>query len=107
MDYNTFETYLSSLNTYKNEGRKFIDDYKILLPIESNLYGINVTDYIAKNEAQYTKEDNIYDEDDEVIFEREYYKNHFLQKIINEEFIIKNCIPVEIPPIYILKFIIN
>jgi len=65
MDYNTFETYLSSLNTYKNEGRKFIDDYKILLPIESNLYGINVTDYIAKNEAQYTKEDNIYDEDDE------------------------------------------
>ena len=65
MEYNRFETYLLSLNTYKNEGREFIDDYNMLIPIESNLYGINVTDYIAKNEAQYTKEDNIYDEDDE------------------------------------------
>lgn len=65
MDYNRFETYLLSLNMYKNEGREFIDDYKMMLPIESNLYGINVPDYIATNEAQYTEEDNIYDEDDE------------------------------------------
>jgi hypothetical protein len=65
MDYNKFETYLLSLNTYKNEGREFIDDYNMLIPIESNLYGINVPDYIATNEAQYTKEDNMYDELDE------------------------------------------
>lgn len=65
MDYNTFENYLLSLNMYKNEGRTFIDDYNMMLPIESNLYGINVPDYIAKNEAQYTEEDNIYDENDE------------------------------------------
>jgi len=65
MDYNTFQNYLLSLDIYKNEGRTFIDDYNMMLPIESNLYGINVPDYIAENEAQYTEEDNIYDEDDE------------------------------------------
>ena len=65
MEYNRFETYLLSLNTYKNEGREFIDDYNMLIPIESNLYGINVPEYIATNEAQYTKEDNVYDEEDE------------------------------------------
>ena len=65
MDYNTFHNYLLSLDMYKNEGRTFIDDYNMMLPIESNLYGINVPDYIAENEAQYTEEDNIYDEDDE------------------------------------------
>lgn len=65
MDYNKFETYLLSLNTYKNEGREFIDDYNMLIPIESNLYGINVPEYISTNEAQYTKEDNMYDEEDE------------------------------------------
>lgn len=65
MDYNKFETYLLGLNTYKNKGREFIDDYNMLIPIESNLYGINVPDYIATNEAQYTKEDNMYDELDE------------------------------------------
>ena len=72
MNYNTFQNYLLSLNMYRKEGRTFIDDYNMMLPIESNLYGINVPDYIAKNEAQYNKkeedeEDDIDDDEEEKI----------------------------------------
>lgn len=72
MNYNTFQNYLLSLNMYRKEGRTFIDDYNMMLPIESNLYGINVPDYIAINEAQFNKkeedeEDDIDDDEEEKI----------------------------------------
>ena len=68
MNYNTFQNYLLSLNMYKNKGRTFIDDYKMMIPIEDDLYGINIPNYIAENEAQFTKkveEEDIDDEEDE------------------------------------------
>ena len=72
MNYNTFQNYLLSLNMYRKEGRTFIDDYNMMLPIESNLYGINVPHYIAINEAQFNKkeedeEDDIDDDEEEKI----------------------------------------
>ncbi len=79
MNYNTFQNYLLSLNMYKNKGRKFIDDYKMMIPIEDDLYGINIPDYIAENEAQFTKkveEEDIDDEEDE---EAEEEKNRMIQ----------------------------
>ena len=65
MDYNKFQNYLLSLNMYKNKGRTFIDDYKMMIPIEDDLYGINIPDYIAENEAQFIKKVKEDDEDDE------------------------------------------
>ena len=71
MDYNKFQNYLLSLNMYKNKGRTFIDDYKMMIPIENDLYGINIPNYIAENEAQFTKkeedEDDIDDDEEEKI----------------------------------------
>ena len=64
MNYNTFQNYLLSLNMYKNKGRTFIDDYKMMIPIEGDLYGINVPDYIAINEAQFNKKEE--DEEDDI-----------------------------------------
>ena len=80
MDYNTFHNYLLSLDMYKNEGRTFIDDYNMMIPIESNLYGINVPDYIAKNEAQYTEEVEEEDIDDEEDEEAKEEKIRIIQK---------------------------
>ena len=80
MDYNTFQNYLLSLDMYKNEGRTFIDDYNMMIPIESNLYGINVPDYIAKNEAQYTEEVEEEDIDDEEDEEAKEEKIRIIQK---------------------------
>ena len=79
MNYNTFQNYLLSLNMYKNKGRTFIDDYKMMIPIEDDLYGINIPNYIAENEAQFTKkveEEDIDDEEDE---EAEEEKNRMIQ----------------------------
>ena len=72
MNYNTFQNYLLSLNMYRKEGRTFIDDYNMMLPIEGDLYGINVPHYIAINEAQFNKkeedeEDDIDDDEEEKI----------------------------------------
>jgi len=51
----------------------------MMIPIESNLYGINVPDYIAKNEAQYTEEVEEEDIDDEEDEEAEEEKNRMIQ----------------------------
>ena len=79
MDYNKFQNYLISLDMYKNKGRTFIDDYKMMIPIEGDLYGINIPDYIAKNEAQYTEEVEEEDNDDEKDEEAEEEKNRIIQ----------------------------
>ena len=66
MEYNRFIELMTKISTF-NQNNKFEDDFIMMIPIESELYGLDTNKYIQKLEDYYhqNEDDEDDDEDDE------------------------------------------